>query len=913
MRINSLVKMLFAMPMLLAATLFTSCDTTGDDVVTPPTVGVTKGTIGETTLTFTVTAIDAERLAYVVLTASEIAPDAEAIIANGVALPVSQREPVKVENLEPATTYCIIAAASNKGGTVKSEPVVMTTLEAELPVDEIEFNIVAGETAEFEAEGGNGEIEFEISYPVYPIESLEATCVAEWVKDIELVVAESKVTYTVEANTKAESRSAKIVLTYADITREVAISQKPHIEENKPALSLKSEATVKFTAEGGNGTIKYELINPAEGTELEATCEAEWVSNVAVDATNSEVTFAVAANETYEARNAKVKVAYGELSFDVAVEQAAAEKPAEPELTLKGEATKEFAAEGGNGEFAYELKNAVEGTELVATCEAQWVSNVTVDEANSKVTYTVAANEAEEAREAQVVLAYGELEVKVTVKQAAFVSEEGDYTLTITSESVKRFEAVGGSGEINYTIENPSDNISLSVTTKDNVDWITIGAVTDNSVSYTIAENTSEEERRTYIVLTYGSVYERVRIIQNGVEPEVTTQEVEFTTAELFKKEGGGIFTIEFSNADNQTLYVPFNSSVNDYLAAGTYSAGMSDNEFVYPTTYMIVGGNEYAYNDEGLNAKDVNTIVVELAADNTYTFTFNNLTFGKEYIASGSWSGKIEGLGIFEENEEFEPTHIANECMWGGYSSISWGNYYNVQGENFSLQLHFCTDVALENSIAAGKYEWFTNSAITNSNPERFSTRSFTVNGNTVAVDSGKATVKVNGEEYTINLTLDGRDGNTYCIQYVGKLNVKYVAPDDGGNEGGDEGGEGGEDDGNDDGDPNTITLNTFVYNSDLRGNYLGYLFKATAENVELGICIGSQSCSKTSINAGDYTYNQYPEDLAYAFQLRGSKINGTDVSNDPNATMNVAVNDGVYTITIVTNGYTLTYNGTL
>jgi hypothetical protein len=117
----------------------------------------------------------------------------------------------------------------------------------------------------------------------------------------------------------------------------------------------------------------------------------------------------------------------------------------------------------------------------------------------------------------------------------------------------------------------------------------------------------------------------------------------------------------------------------------------------------------------------------------------------------------------------------------------------------------------------------------------------------------------------------------------------------------------------GENDGDPNTITLNTFVYNADLCGNYYGYLFKATAEDVELGICISSKSCSKTSIDAGDYTCYLYPEDLAYAFQLRASNINGTDVSKDPNATMNVAVNGGVYTITIVTNVYTLTYNGTL
>ena len=106
---------------------------------------------------------------------------------------------------------------------------------------------------------------------------------------------------------------------------------------------------------------------------------------------------------------------------------------------------------------------------------------------------------------------------------------------------------------------------------------------------------------------------------------------------------------------------------------------------------------------------------------------------------------------------------------------------------------------------------------------------------------------------------------------------------------------------------------MNTFVYNADLRSNYLGYLFKVTAENVELSICIGSKSCSPSRIDAGDYTYNQYPEDLTYAFQLRASKINGTDVSHDPNATMNVAVNGGVYTITIVTNGYKLIYNGTL
>ena len=67
----------------------------------------------------------------------------------------------------------------------------------------------------------------------------------------------------------------------------------PKPEVKDPVLTLTSAATLDFTAEGGNGTITYTLENAVEGTELEATCEAEWVSNVAVA---ENVTFVVAAN-----------------------------------------------------------------------------------------------------------------------------------------------------------------------------------------------------------------------------------------------------------------------------------------------------------------------------------------------------------------------------------------------------------------------------------------------------------------------------------------------------------------------------------------------------------------------------------------------------------------------------------------
>ena len=671
MRINSLVKMLFAMPLLLAATLFTACDKGGDEVTTPPTVGVTKGQAGETTISFTVTAMDAEKLAYSVFVSSEIAPDAATILSNGVALPLTQTEPVVVSGLTPETEYCIIAAASNKGGAVKSAPVTMTTRKVEVPVNKIEFNIVAGQTAEFEAEGGNGEIEFELGAPVYPVEDITATCEAEWVKDITLVAAESKVTYTVEANTKSESRSTKIVLTYADITREATISQKPHVEEDKPALSLKSEATLKFAAEGGNGTIKYELINPTEGVELKAACEAEWVSAVAVDA------------------------------------------------------------------------------------------------ANSKVTYTVAANETTEARATKVVLTYGELKIEATVKQAGIVVE-GDYVLTITTDTVLSFEAIGGRGEIGYTVENAIESLAVEASIENDAEWITISSITADKVNFVVAANELQTQREAKIFVTYGTEEQHIRVIQRAKEVEVEANEYTFATAHLGHSSAGGIQVI-FSDAnDSYHLFATFFTE-EKYIPAGTYAAGYSG--LLSPESYMYANGENHAFNQEQNSSE--NSIVVELAADDTYTFTFNNILFGKECVATGSWSGKIEGLGANVKEDEFQATHVATQWMWGGYSSSSWGNYYIVSGEGFSMQVHFCTDVATETTLATGDYKWVGITMISNSTPERFSTKAIKINGADVYAANGEMSVTEKNGIYTIKLSIVNRDTNeTYGILFNGKLN---------------------------------------------------------------------------------------------------------------------------------------------
>ena len=275
----------------------------------------------------------------------------------------------------------------------------------------------------------------------------------------------------------------------------------------KPSFTLKSLSSVTAQAAGVQAVIGYKLENPVEGVNVEATVDVEWITINEIDTEKKRIYYSIQENDIREKRVGVITATYGEYgSFTVTVTQKGAEPKeepvADPELTLKGEATKEFTAEGGNGEFAFELKNAVEGTELVATCEASWVSGVAVDAANSKVTYVVAANDTTEARETKVVLTYGELKVEVAVKQAAGESDEP--TFKLKSLSSVNAPAAGADAVIGYKLENPVEGVKVEATA--DVEWITISEIDENKkrIYYRVQETDIREERVGVITATYG-------------------------------------------------------------------------------------------------------------------------------------------------------------------------------------------------------------------------------------------------------------------------------------------------------------------------------------------------------------------------------------------------------------------------
>lgn len=117
--------------------------------------------------------------------------------------------------------------------------------------------------------------------------------------------------------------------------------------QGEAKLSLQSEAVMNFDVDGGKGTILYSLTNPSPSIQLEAKCDATWITDLA---TGPAVTFQVAANESGEARSTNIEVKYADQSFTVEIKQSVdGGTPAAIETTvnvLQGEYYSDFEEHG---------------------------------------------------------------------------------------------------------------------------------------------------------------------------------------------------------------------------------------------------------------------------------------------------------------------------------------------------------------------------------------------------------------------------------------------------------------------------------------------------------------------------------------------------------------------------------------
>ena len=265
----------------------------------------------------------------------------------------------------------------------------------------------------------------------------------------------------------------------------------------------------------------------------------------------------------------------------------------------------------------------------------------------------------------------------------------------------------------------------------------------------------------------YGDMYSpayNYYVILSDVGVEIINDEMKF-------KNNGVYYLLDLYAADaaennNYTIpngtYKAATTSAAGTFGLGDYGAGL--NIVNGEPTYYIYATGEVVVSDN----KIVATITMEDGQKHQISYE------GSLYFGSNNDEPNPPTPG-----DEFEATHTATKWLWGGASS--YGNKYAVMGDNFSIDVHFPAKYASQTYLEQQSYTWTSTTWFGyNDFDNEFTTRSFKVDGTDVAVDAGTAVVTATGDEYHIELTLEGRDGYVYMIQYDGKLDDKGEVADD-------------------------------------------------------------------------------------------------------------------------------------
>ena len=424
----------------------------------------------------------------------------------------------------------------------------------------------------------------------------------------------------------------------------VACTDKPEPEpqpepQKKAQLILTSNEVMNFKTEGGQGTIEYTLVNAREGVEFEAVCEAAWIGEFAY---GDVITFVVAENEAEEAREAKITVNYAEASMEVTVKQAGKKASAAPALVITSENPMEIGMNGGIGTIEYTIENPVQGVELTASANVNWISQVTVQ--SEKIIFQVAANTGD-AREATITATYGMLKEVVTIKQAEYVAPAPVFNFEPESLEVT-FE--GGAQSVAYTIENAVEGAEVVATCE--AAWVSNLAVANGTMTFDVAAN-EESLRQAIIVLTYGDYTFEYIVKQLPENYNPGFNYLAFNVVETWAdlKEGGHVWNVTFVEHDDllgdmQTVISFYTEEANVHsLVSGTYSSAEG--------TILLNSAFQNGYSTYRANATlatDISEASFVVAVDTeTQTISFDGSFLAGNDVVALSYSGAVRGMDL--------------------------------------------------------------------------------------------------------------------------------------------------------------------------------------------------------------------------------------------------------------------------
>ena len=333
--------------------------------------------------------------------------------------------------------------------------------------------------------------------------------------------------------------------------------------------------------------------------------------------------------------------------------------PQQVKLELTSEASLTFDAEGGNGEISYTLENIIEGVGLTATCEANWVSDITIGD---KITFAVAANEGE-ARDTKIVVGYSDKSFEVAIQQKAKEVLVSEYEMEDNFVEAQRISlaAYGYPNNYFYLAFLNADNTAV-------LSGILVGAEGENILqagTYTTADESVYPETWA---LTFNDESELPFDGSDNtvvVEGNIDGYSIDFLFTDAEGKKYHFTFEGEIANMDPQGSLPTEDVNLNATHFNGEY----------YGTEYSDTYNYFVILSDKGLDAKgyaqaggtyyevDLYSVASEIDAEGyitipagTYTFDPNDTTaewtIGNEY----SCYSKVNEAGTgYEAESTFE------------------------------------------------------------------------------------------------------------------------------------------------------------------------------------------------------------------------------------------------------------------
>ena len=387
-----------------------------------------------------------------------------------------------------------------------------------------------------------------------------------------------------------------------------------------PELTLTSESSIWFEAEGGEGVITYTLENSVKGVKLKATPSVEWITDITV---GDSITYLVAANDSEEDRRGTITVEYDKESFSVSIMQRA-------NLDIDVQFTGQYL----DGSFYYDK---VEGTDaysynLIISDKGMNQSGNLYDDASYYIFDLYAATPAENGI---AVIPNGEYSLGID-KKAGIINDGNSYLAKTTSSGTTKLRY----SKLRFVV---SDNKIEAFITLENDEVHYLKYEGSLAIDYYQADNNSGYStlQRDYYFDINDGLFVGAYVGNMYYSGADTCQVYLFEELDLETGE-------EFGDEFQLDLQLPRGSKD----ICGTYTPGTTAGHFLIGTMEDLGGGQYMQTNTWYMTAGYLDfaplvdgTISIEKDENDLYTFTIDCVDDEGHKI-----SGKFRGTGQFTE-----------------------------------------------------------------------------------------------------------------------------------------------------------------------------------------------------------------------------------------------------------------------